>query len=116
MDNHTIESAFGRRSLKRRLAQSARRVSQDAWSSAYGEGRTAYCSPHLCFSGSVRREAFASNEGSMPEFQHQQVPEVLRMIGFSTAMSVKQLRNRLRLKITPLHSTRAEEDVVRHLT
>ena len=52
----------------------------------------------------------------MPEFQHQQIPEILCMIGFPTAMGVEQFGNYLRPKITPLYGTRGEENVVSHLS
>src|SRR5215510_13506934 len=59
---------------------------------------------------------FTINEGPMQEFQYQQIPEVLCIISFPTAMSIKQLGNYLWSKIAPLRGTRSEEDVVRDLS
>jgi hypothetical protein len=55
-------------------------------------------------------------EGLMPEFQHHQIPEILCMIGFPTAMGIEQLGNYLRPKVTPLHGTRGEKNVGSHFS
>src|SRR5262245_499112 len=59
--------------------------------------------------------AITINESPLPEFQHQQVPQELCMVGFATAMCIKQAGNNLRSKTAPLYGAWGQEDVIRHV-